>query len=233
MTGGFVIALAGARVSSTDPVRPLVAAAVLALAYMLRSGVPRLHDDLISLHRFATPARLAGSLAATVGVMALWRGSWTAAGADGYAYVTQADLWLAGALKVPVPLAEIVPWPQPLSTFVPFGYSAVAGESAIAPAVGPGLPLLMALLKAIAGHCATFWVVPLTSALLVWMTFAIGRIRFAGRCLAGSSSGLARSERTPPVHPDRGLGTAAVRKALRGEEHPRPTAIDAGAGVPL
>ena len=83
MTGGFVIALAGVRVSSTDPVRPLVAAAVLALAYMLRSGVPRLHDDLTSLHRFATPARLAGSLAATVGVMALWRGSWTAAGADG------------------------------------------------------------------------------------------------------------------------------------------------------
>jgi hypothetical protein len=175
MTGGFVIALAGARVSSTDPVRPLVAAAVLALAYMLRSGVPRLDDDLISLQGFATPARLAGSLAATVGVMALWRGSWTAAGADGYAYVTQADLWLAGALKVPVPLAEIVPWPQPLSTFVPFGYSAVAGESAIVPAVGPGLPLMMAMLKAIAGHCAIFWVVPLTSALLVWMTFAIGR----------------------------------------------------------
>ncbi|HLG58815.1 MAG TPA: glycosyltransferase family 39 protein [Vicinamibacterales bacterium] len=175
MTGGFVITLAGIGASSTDPVRPLVAAAVLAFAYTLLSGGPRLGDDLRHLRRLATPSRLAGSLAAAVGVVSLWQGSWTAAGPDAHAYVTRADLLLSGTLKVPVPLAEIAPWPQPLATFVPFGYSPVAGESAIAPALGPGLALLMAPLKAVAGHCAAFWVVPLTSALLVWMTFAIGR----------------------------------------------------------
>ena len=38
------------------------------------------------------------------------------------------------ALKVQVPIANEVPWPAPLSTFVPFGYAAVANESAIASA---------------------------------------------------------------------------------------------------
>ena len=91
---------------------------------------------------------------------------------------------LAGRLTVPVPIANEVPWPRPLSTFVPFGYAAVTSESAIASAVGPGLPLLMALFKAIGGHTALFLVVPITAALLVWSTFAIGRT------LGSSSLGL-------------------------------------------
>ena len=33
------------------------------------------------------------------------RNSWTAGGADQYAYVSQADLWLQGDLTVPIPLA--------------------------------------------------------------------------------------------------------------------------------
>jgi hypothetical protein len=114
-------------------------------------------------------------LALTIGIVAVWHSSWTASGADAYAYVTQADLLLTGRLTVPVPIANEVPWPRPLSTFVPFGYSAVVNQSGIASAVGPGLPLLMAFMKAIGGHAALFLVVPLTAALLVWSTFAIGR----------------------------------------------------------
>src|SRR4030095_16689158 len=60
-------------------------------------------------------------------------------------------------------------------TSLPLGYSAVVNQSAIASAVGPGLPLLMAFMKAIGGHAALFLVVPFTAALLVWSTFAIGR----------------------------------------------------------
>ena len=74
-----------------------------------------------------------------------------------------------------MPIANDVPWPAPLSTFVPFGYAAVANESAIAPMVGPGLPLLMAAMKAVGGHAALFLVVPITAALLIWATFGIGR----------------------------------------------------------
>jgi hypothetical protein len=175
VTGGTVIAIAGLRVSSTNPVRPLIAAVILIAIYVFAAGRQRVHDDAALARRLATPSRIAAVLAVAIGVIALAQSSFTASGADAYAYVTQADLLLSGRLTVPVPIANDVPWPRPLSTFVPFGYSAVANQSAIASAVGPGLPLLMALFKAIAGHPALFLVVPITAALLVWSTFAIGR----------------------------------------------------------
>jgi Dolichyl-phosphate-mannose-protein mannosyltransferase len=188
ISGGTTIAVAGLRVSSTDPIRPLVAAALLAAIYFLASGRPRVREDAALARRFATASprarALAAVLAAAIGVIAIAQSSYTASGADAYAYITQADLLLAGSLTVPVPMANEVPWPAPLSTFVPFGYAAVAHESAIASAVGPGLPLLMALFKAIGGHAALFLVVPITAALLVWSTFAIGRT------LGSSSLGL-------------------------------------------
>ena len=43
------------------------------------------------------------------------------------------------------------------------------------PIVGPGLPLLMAAMKGVAGHAALFLVVPSLPVLLIWATFAIGR----------------------------------------------------------
>ena len=175
VTGGTVIAIAGLRVSSTDPVRPLLAAVILVAIYVFASGRQRVQEDVAFARRLTTPSRIAAVLAVAIGVIAFAQSSFTASGADAYAYVTQADLLLSGRLTVPVPIADDVPWPRPLSTFVPFGYSAVANESAIASAVGPGLPLLMALFKAIGGHAALFLVVPITAALLVWSTFAIGR----------------------------------------------------------
>lgn len=175
ISGGTTIAVAGLRVSSTDPVRPLLIAVVLTAIYIFTSGRQRVREDAALACSLATTSRLAAVLAAAIGVIAFAQSSFTASGADAYAYVTQADLLLSGRLTVPVPIANDVPWPRPLSTFVPFGYSAVANESAIASAVGPGLPLLMALFKAIGGHPALFLVVPLTAALLVWSTFAIGR----------------------------------------------------------
>ena len=175
ITGGTAIAIAGLRVSSTDPVRPLLAAVILTAIYVFVSGRQRIHEDVALARRLTTPSRIAAVLAIAIGVIAFAQSSFTASGADAYAYVTQADLLLSGRLTVPVPIANDVPWPRPLATFVPFGYSAVANESAITSAVGPGLPLLMALFKAIGGHPALFLVVPITAALLVWSTFAIGR----------------------------------------------------------
>jgi hypothetical protein len=175
LTGGTTIAIGGLRLSSKDPIRPLVAAFALTAVYLLSSRRQLVRDDVSLAARVATPARLSAVLAIAIGVIAIWQSSWTASGTDAYAYVSQADRWLEGRLKVPVPIADEVPWPRALSTFVPFGYAAVANESAIASAVGPGLPLLMALMKAIGGHAALFLVVPITAALLIWVTFAIGR----------------------------------------------------------
>jgi hypothetical protein len=85
------------------------------------------------------------------------------------------DLWRARTLKVAVPIAAQVPWPDALATFTPFGYAPVANENAIAPVTGPGLPLLMASVKSVASQAGAFLVVPITGALLVWATFLLGR----------------------------------------------------------
>ena len=193
VTGGTTITIAGLRVSATDPIRPVAAAALLGAMYALLSGRARLADDRRSISSLATPARASLVLAAAIGVTAVWHTSWTASGSDAYSYVSQADLWLAGSLKVPVLMANDVPWPMPLSTFVPFGYAAVANEAAIAPIVGPGLPLLMAAMKAIAGHAALFLVVPITAALVIWATFGIGRQIGSARLGLGAAWLLATS----------------------------------------
>ncbi len=110
-----------------------------------------------------------------VAVAGLARNSWTAAGSDSYAYVSQADLWLRGTQTVPVPIADAVPWPDAVWSFTPYGFRPAASGSALVPMTAPGLSLMMAAAKAVAGHCAMFWIVPMTGALPVWMTFLIGR----------------------------------------------------------
>jgi hypothetical protein len=123
----------------------------------------------------AAPRRLAAILAIGILVIGIANNSWGAGASDSYSYVSQMDLWRAGNLKVPIAMAAQVPWPNALATFTPFGYAAVADEMAIAPITGAGLPLLMAVLKAVGGQTAAFTVVPLTGALLVWTTFLLGR----------------------------------------------------------
>src|SRR5262245_56926001 len=114
MTGGGTITFGSIRISSTDPIRPLIAAALLFAVYVLASGRQRLRDDVRHAVVAATAPRLAALLAVAVALVAVWHTSWTASGADAYAYVTQADLWLRGRLTVPVPIANEVPWPRPL-----------------------------------------------------------------------------------------------------------------------
>jgi len=172
--GPFIVSVAGLRVSSTDVRRPAVVAVVAVAIYLATSGWSQVRRDLAAVRQRTTPMRAAVLLAAVVLTAGITHNSWTAGGADSYAYVTQADLLLRGSLTVPVTLATRAPWPNALTTFTPFGYRALPHEPAIAPATGLGLPLLMAGLKAAFGHAAGFLVVPITGALLVWATFLVG-----------------------------------------------------------
>ena len=175
LSGGLSASLGPLRLSSSDAIRPLIVAIAAAVAYLATSGFARARDDAARVRRALTPRRLAVALTVVVLIVGLANNSWGAGGSDSYSYVSQMDLWLAGTLKVPVSMAAQVPWPDALATFTPFGYSAVANESAITPITGAGLPLLMAIFKTIGGHAAAFLVVPMTGALLVWTTFLIGR----------------------------------------------------------
>ena len=59
-------------------------------------------------------------------------------------------------------------------TFTPLGYRPVAG-GAIAPTYAVGLPLLMAAVNRAAGYGAVFLIVPVAGALLIVITYALGR----------------------------------------------------------
>jgi hypothetical protein len=173
LAGGFRMPLGSLSIASTDPLRPLAAAAVAAIAYAMVSGTAQVRRDLSELSHFSVPLAVLLSLCPAVAGLA--NNSWTAAGSDSYAYVAQADLWLRGTQTVPVPIADVVPWPNAVWSFTPYGFRPASSGSALVPMTAPGLSLMMAAAKALAGHCAMFWIVPVTGALLVWMTFLIGR----------------------------------------------------------
>lgn len=175
LTGGFAVELIDIRVSSRQPL-PAVAIAILsATASIFSSAIQDRRRAVMALWAVVHPARAASLLSVVTLLVALIHNGWTASGSDAYSYVTQADLWLRGSLRIPVPIAQMVPWPSAIATFTPFGYTSTPDHTAIVPVTAPGFPLLMAAMQAIAGHCAMFLVAPLTGALLVWTTFAIGR----------------------------------------------------------
>ena len=175
LLGGFVLSIGPLRISSSDSVRPLRVALVATVIYGALAGMAAVREDAYRLLRALTSRRLALLLTVLIIVVGIANNSWAVGGSDSYSYASQMDLWLRGSLSVPIRIANEVPWPNALATFTPLGYAAVTDETAIAPITPPGLPLLMAALKSIGGHVASFLVVPLTGGLLVWSTFLIGR----------------------------------------------------------
>ena len=97
-----------------------------------------------------------------------------ASASDPSGYVSQAQLWLAGDLRVRQPDVGRMPWPGSEWTFSPLGYRPDAATATIVPTYAPGLPLLMAAATLIAGACGPYLLGPLCAALLVWATYAIG-----------------------------------------------------------
>jgi len=174
LSGGLAVSVAGIGVSSSNPLRPLIAALVFCACYAALSGPLQRRLDAAAVKRRFTAVRTTAVLIGVVVAVGIARNSWTAGGSDAYSYVSQADLWLEGKVKIEVPLASQVPWPNGLATFVPFGYAPVPNEQSIAPMTPPGLPLMMAAFKLVAGHSAGFLAAPLSGALLLWATFLLG-----------------------------------------------------------
>ena len=166
IVGGLTLTLGGLTIQSHDPLRPLAAGVAATIVYAVSRGP-------LNVRRLITPVAILVALCPAAAGVA--RNSWTAGGADQFAYVSQADLWLNGDLTVEVPLAANAPWPEAVVTFMPHGFRPATRGAALVPVTAPGLPLLMAGAKRVAGHCAMFLVTPLSGALLVWITFAIGR----------------------------------------------------------
>jgi Dolichyl-phosphate-mannose-protein mannosyltransferase len=119
-------------------------------------------------------------LAAVVSVMVmafgLVKGTWAAGGSDSSCYALMADAFAAGEVQPFTTLAIEAPWPDAARTFAPAGFipsSVVPG--AASPICAPGFSLLLAPFRLVAGRDAIFFVTPLAGALLVWLSFVVGR----------------------------------------------------------
>jgi hypothetical protein len=123
--------------------------------------------------------RVAIALAVVTLILGIRFGTFAAGGADSYGYVSQADLWLQGSLIVEQPLGRDADWPDAVWTLAPLGYRPTDERGMMVPIYPPGLPMLMAVFKAIGGADAVYYVVPLLGALAVWLTFVLGT-RLAG-----------------------------------------------------
>ncbi len=176
LAGGLSFTLGGLQVRSTNYWRPIAAGLAAAAIAVAINGWHASRTDLSRIAAGVTAARAAGALAILTTILGLAASSWTASGPDSYAYLSNAALWREGRLTMPVDLANEAPWPDAATTFAPFGYRArYGGTPVLVPVTAPGLPLLMAGLQKVAGHCAAFLVTPIAAGALVWLTFAIGR----------------------------------------------------------
>lgn len=158
-------------VTAKDPSRPLALALITAGWFVFRR--PLLTQKLERLVGHSA-SWLALLMAVIVAIAGFTYGSTAAGGTDSYGYISQADLWLSGRTSIPIPWAAEAPWPDALETFSPLGYRPAPHAWAILPVMFPGLPLLMAAVKAVFGHCGVFGVAPVSGALLVLATYGIG-----------------------------------------------------------
>ena len=166
-----------------DPWRPSVMAVVALVVSFKAAGRAVAHRWLAAADRVDDRV-VAGVLATATCVVGIAYATTVAGAADPYGYVSEADLWLTGQLKIAQPWAQQAPWPSSQWSFSPLGYrpGLTDGDAwSLVPVYSPGLPLLFAAAKVVGGQEGMFWVVPISGALLVLATFGIGRRLGASR----------------------------------------------------
>ena len=166
-----------------DPWRPSVLAVVALVVSFAAGGLAVVQRWLAAADR-VDDRMVAGALATATCIVGIAYATTVAGAADPYGYVSEADLWLKGELKIPQPWAQQAPWPSSQWSFAPIGYRpglTNADAWSLVPIYSPGLPLFMAAAKVIGGQEGMFWVVPMFGGLFVLATFGIGRRLGASR----------------------------------------------------
>ena len=181
ITGGVSFRLAGMSIRSHDPVRPLVAAALLFLAGLARGGgsVSAALDWCWQLIERIAHAGAAAVAIAVVFAGFHW-GALIAGGSDSYCYLNQAELLARGSVHDHEPLSDDPSWPGSAWSFAPAGHIPLGSRSpALVPICPAGYPLIMAGARRLAGRDAMFWITPLMGGITVYLAFLLGR-RIAG-----------------------------------------------------
>jgi hypothetical protein len=177
-TGGFVWETAFFRLASRDPFRPLVAGVICAVACRYVAPVQAAAFlDRLELRVSRRGGAMVAAIAILVAVAGFKYGTYAASGADSYGYISQTDLWLNGHLRID---QRALAFPPPFNDWVlsPLGYHPGPTPHVIVPTYAPGLPLLMASAKTIAGSMGPYYIVPVMGALVVLVTYLLGRLLF-------------------------------------------------------
>jgi hypothetical protein len=151
----------------------------------LRDRSRRWEAALVARSGNRIAAAAATTLAVAVVAIGFREGALVAGGSDAWGYVSQAELWARGDLRIEQPLLRELTREIPAEAFAPLAYRPSVDRTTIVPVVAPGLPLLMALFLAIGGREAVFAVVPLLAGVAVLATYLLGTN------LAGAWTGVA------------------------------------------
>lgn len=175
-TGGVGWMLGPIRISSRQPFRPLLVGLAVAGWYFWAYPREAREADGRWLQRWA--ARVLPFAVPLAVVFALYLGihygSFAAAGSDSYGYLSQARLWLGGIPRVEQPFVQDFSWPNREWAFSPLGYRPFSPDGTIVPTYPSGLPMLMAVFS-VFGDSGPFYVVPVLGALMLGLTYVLGR----------------------------------------------------------
>ena len=175
ITGGFVIDAGPLHLSARRIGGPL-AIALAAWAAIAAQGRATLTAAAASIVRFLDihATALALIVAAAAAGAGVAYGTYSASGADGSGYVSQAALIASARIVHDEPLARQATWLQATSTFAPLGYRAGARDGELVPTYPSGLPATMAGARVMAGDLGPFLVSPMLGALAVFSTYLLG-----------------------------------------------------------
>ncbi len=181
-TGGIDIDLSWMRLRLHDWTRPL---AVFAIAAAMRAWLASRMPDW--RRAWLTSMAAAGMLAVIAAALCVYLSSHVrvAGGLDSYGYVSSAQLLASGRISEPQPLADVLPFDNPMNAAAPLGWVASGDGRSSVPRFPLGLPIVMAAFALIAPSGPFF--VPLVMACVaIGVAFLLGRRRLgAGPDAAG------------------------------------------------
>jgi hypothetical protein len=174
-TGGFRVRVLGVPLSVRGADRAaFVALACAIIGTFLHDGLQqRLWKTAGVANRVPVLPAVAAVAAAFVLFAGMTFGTRATGGADVYGYVSQAELWRRGDLRIHQDFVASIPWPNAEWSFSPLGYR--PGDNyTIVPTYPPGLPLIMVLFSLVLGTIGPYAVPWVAGAALVLLTYALG-----------------------------------------------------------
>jgi hypothetical protein len=183
LAGGLVLELGVLHASLRGTTRALAAAAVTVPVFVvLRAFASRREPIVDVLLRALADLAFWTLCVAIVGVWIAFRVE-ACGGLDSYAYVSAAQALAAGHLRLPAPLAAVLPFEDGLSAAAPLGWMPAPDGLHLQPEFPLGLPLVMAVAIGIAGGDGPFWVSPLFGVVTMLAVYRLAR-RLGGEPVA-------------------------------------------------